>query len=131
MDTPGGVIDAGELLVDGLTREVEEETGLVVAAWRGPAYEVVVEAPDLGWRLRVEVHMASSFRGEMRLADPDGIVVEAGFVAPEECAARCAGGHPWVVEPLAAWIEDRWSEPRAFGYRVEGRDLASSRITRL
>ena len=39
--TPGGVIDAEDAVVArGLTREVEEETGLVVREWSGPLYEV-------------------------------------------------------------------------------------------
>jgi len=37
---PGGVIEVadGETVVDGLTREVEEETGLRVLEWAGPLY---------------------------------------------------------------------------------------------
>ena len=41
--TPGGVIDEGETLLQGLTREVHEETGLVVAGWDALAYEVEVD----------------------------------------------------------------------------------------
>ena len=39
---PGGVIEVqeGEPLLAGLTREVEEETGLRVTEWVGPLYEV-------------------------------------------------------------------------------------------
>src|SRR3989454_974985 len=37
--TPGGVIDADDgSLLDGLTREVEEETGLRVTRWEGPRH---------------------------------------------------------------------------------------------
>jgi 8-oxo-dGTP diphosphatase len=58
---PGGVIDEGETLLDGLTREVQEETGLRVTEWAGPVYEVHCEAPDLGWSLRVEAHVALAY----------------------------------------------------------------------
>ena len=51
--TPGGVIEEGEELLAGLAREVEEETGLVVTEWAGPVYEVLIVAPEMGWRLRV------------------------------------------------------------------------------
>ena len=32
---PGGVIDAGETVLEGIGREVVEETGLVVTEWAG------------------------------------------------------------------------------------------------
>src|SRR3954469_24067179 len=56
--TPGGVIEVheGESVVDGLTREVAEETGIRVTEWIGPVYEVEAVAEGLGWSLRVEVH---------------------------------------------------------------------------
>src|SRR5262245_19459624 len=59
--TPGGVIDDDDAdLLAGLTREVEEETGLRVHEWSGPLYEVHAYAPDMGWRMRCEVHLAVS-----------------------------------------------------------------------
>src|SRR3954471_20729946 len=85
---PGGVIEIaeGESLLDGLTREVEEETGVRVAEWAGPLYEVRAEAVDLGWRLRAEVHVAVDYDGEIRVDDPDGSVGDARFFGFDECA---------------------------------------------
>ena len=104
---PGGVIEThdGESILDGLTREVEEETGLRVTAWEG----------------------------DLRVDDPDGIVVDAAFVDPAACAGHLDGCHPWVREPLAAWLDERWVEPapRPFGYRVDGADMKTVVITRL
>src|SRR5262245_16295289 len=83
---PGGVIEVheGETVIDGLTREVQEETGLFVSEWSGPAYRIRAHAPDLGWSMRVEVYRAMSHEGELRVGeDPDGIVVEAAFVAAD------------------------------------------------
>jgi 8-oxo-dGTP diphosphatase len=133
--TPGGVIDATDSSVlDGLTREVEEETGLRVSAWEGPLYEVRAVALDLGWRLRAEVYRAVEFEGQVRVADPDGIVVEAAFVEPTACAERLAGGATWVREPLAEWLADRWGPDavRAYAYDVRGtrrEDLAVVRTS--
>lgn len=132
--TPGGVIDAADAsIVDGLTREVEEETGIRVARWEGPLYEVVAHAPDLAWRMRCEVHLALGFRGDLRVEDPDGIVVEAAFVSRSECLSRLVGCPLWVREPLTAWITDRWrsSESRTFSYEVHGTDLAALRVVRI
>ena len=132
---PGGVIEQGEAIVAGLTREVVEETGVEVLDWDGPIYEVVVEAPDLGWRLRVEAHVARSFQGELRVDDPDGIVVEAAWVDPAVCGRHLEEGHPWVREPVCAWLDEvgspnPWSH-RTFRYHVAGSDPATLVVTAL
>ena len=83
---PGGVIDPGERIVEGLTREVLEETGLTVLEWQGPIYEIEAEAAGVGWRLRVEVHRAVSVQGSAAVGDdPDGIVVDADSVCVVAC----------------------------------------------
>ena len=131
--TPGGVIDAHDVdLLTGLSREVEEETGLIVKEWLGPLYEVRAHAPDMGWRMRCEVHLAVAFEGELRVDDPDGIVVEARFVPPDECHEHLVTCAPWVREPLSEWLRDRW-EPHAardFHYEVNGTNRESMRVVR-
>jgi len=133
---PGGVIEVadGEAIVDGLTREVAEETGLRVTEWAGPLYEVQADAPDLGWSMRALVYLAVAYDGELVVDDPDGIVVDAQFVALDDCHVHLAQCHPWVREPLAEWLEARWSHtevPAPFGYRVDGSDIASLTVTRV
>ena len=128
--TPGGVIDAGETLLEGLGREVREETGLVVTDWEGPVYEIRAEAPDLGWSLRVEVHRALTYEGEVVVDDPDGIVVDARFVAVEECTALLDGGHRWVGEPLGEWLTGDRDPGRSYEYLVRGRDPRGLEVVR-
>ncbi len=128
---PGGVIDPGETLLEGLTREVAEETGLVVSGWTGPVYEVIAEAPGLGWRMRVEAHLAAGFTGELALADPDGIVVDACFASTGGCEDLLAGAPRWVREPLADWLSHRWEGTRGYAYRLDGTDRPSLVVTRL
>jgi 8-oxo-dGTP diphosphatase len=131
--TPGGVIDDDDAdLLAGLTREVEEETGLRVLEWSGPLYEVHAFAPDMGWRMRCEVHLAVSFEGDVRVEDPDGIVVEAAFVPTCDCADRLASCVPWVREPLSAWIDERWDPGVGVGfhYEVHGTNRADLQIVR-
>lgn len=132
--TPGGVIDEEDAsLLEGLTREVEEETGLRVREWSGPLYVVHAYAPDMGWRMRCEVHLAVAFEGEVSVDDPDGIVIEAVFVPLEECDARLATCAPWVREPLGAWLRDRWAPGSGVGfhYDVYGTDRAALRVERV
>jgi 8-oxo-dGTP diphosphatase len=131
---PGGVVEveAGESVLDGLTREVEEETGILVTRWEGPVYDVEAEADELGWRVRVEVFRAREWSGELRVDDPDGIVVDAGFFPVDSCAIQLETAWASVHEPLGAWLAERWSEPRSYRYRVSGAGRTSPlRFTRL
>lgn len=131
--TPGGVIDATDASVlEGLAREVEEETGLVVREWEGPLYEVTAVALDLGWIMRCEVHRAVSFEGELRVDDPDGIVVDAAFVPVDQVQSRLDECFHWVREPLAEWLVERWepAQRRGFRYDVRGATLDSLEVVR-
>jgi 8-oxo-dGTP diphosphatase len=130
--TPGGVIEvhAGESVVDGLTREVAEETGIVVTEWAGPVYEVEAVAEGLGWHLRVEVHQALAFHGEITVDDPDGIVVDARFVPLTDCGPHLEKCQPWVREPLGAWLAERWPVSRAYRYQVDGDQLRTVTVVR-
>lgn len=129
--TPGGVIDDGEGMIDGLTREVAEETGLRVTRWSGPVYEVEAVAEGLGWHLRVEAHLAVEFDGDLCLADPDGIVFDACYVRPELCGDHLRGAPQWVREPLTAWVTEQWDLPRHFRYRIEGSDHGRLNVIRV
>ena len=118
---PGGVIEVheGEAITDGLSREVMEETGLVVDDWEGPVYDVEVVAEALGWSLRAETFIARSYSGSLAVDDPDGIVVDARFVAVAEWRSLLAGTHPWVREPIEAWLTGR-PTLTSYRYRLDG-----------
>ncbi|MDH3680609.1 MAG: NUDIX hydrolase [Acidimicrobiia bacterium] len=129
--TPGGVVDPGESSLEGLTREVEEETGLFVERWAGPLYRVEVTAPDAGFLLRVEAHLALEVLGHVVVDDPDGIVVGADFVAKAHVGARLGQAHPWVSEPLLAHLDEGVSDGRVFRYRMTGASGDERQIERL
>lgn len=128
---PGGVVDEGERPLEGLVREVAEETGLVVLEWSGLLYEIEAEAPDLGWNLRVEVYRAASVGGRVDVgADPDGIVIGSAWAGVPRCVELLGGAHQWVREPLLDWMNDRWSDPRSYRYRILGSTTDSFRVER-
>jgi 8-oxo-dGTP pyrophosphatase MutT (NUDIX family) len=144
-------VGGGESVRGGLTREVDEETGLIVDEWDGPVYEVEARAESLGWLLRVEVHLALSYSGDLAVNDPDGIVVDARFVPWDATELHLEGCRPWVAEPLVAWLAERQpareagqreqpareagtgpgGEDRSYRYRLEGNDARRLEVVRL
>ena len=127
---PGGVIDEGEELLAGLAREVTEETGLSCTSGPGRSTRSPSRRPA---RLaaRVEVWRAVSVEGTIALDDPDGIVVDARYVAPADCAGHLLGVHPVGARAagrLAGASGGRTAGPTAT--RVEGTDRATMVVTR-
>jgi hypothetical protein len=94
-------------------------------------YEVQAVAEGLGWTLRAEIHRAVRWRGELTVDDPDAIVVDARFVPLDCCDTYLAGCHPWVAEPLGAWLVERWDRCRSYRYRLDGDTPAALTVRKL
>jgi hypothetical protein len=65
------------------------------------------------------------------IGDPDGIVVDARFVAADECTALLEAAPRWVSEPVCEWLagtRDATAEAGTYEYLVGG-TLAGGDIT--
>jgi 8-oxo-dGTP diphosphatase len=139
---PGGVIDPGETISEGLIREVREETGLVVHELTRCAYRVEVQAPELDWVLTVEAWEAD-VSGEVCIADPDGIVEHCRAVPFPDVPALLLASPAWIQVPVGQWIESAvtaaqdsasvGTEPITidFGFRLLGSDRRDTRVERI
>ena len=125
---PGGVIDEGESVVEGISREVREETGLHVPQWKQCHYTVRVTAPDMGWEMTVESWFATAAHGIIALNDPDRIVEQAVFVDLGAVESLLVDSPPWVRIPVLSWLEGGMRPMPAHSFHVHGADRATARI---
>jgi 8-oxo-dGTP diphosphatase len=106
---PGGRIEPAEFVVDALRREVREETGLEVVDPGRIAFLAQVDDRQEGYFATVWTWDVASWRGEISVDDPDGLVLEAAWVPLDEAAARLdlISWQPLIARYLRGDLEER------------------------
>ena len=101
---PSGAVERHETPVAGAVRELAEETGVRVAEpdlrLFGTTSTTAGEAKSLAWNFTTQVTDPA-----LAVADPDGLVVEAGWF-PREDAVRALSQLPYrpLAEPVLAFL---------------------------
>ena len=93
------------------------------------AVTVTVDAPDMGWRLRVAAWEADEIAGDVLIADPDGIVEEVRHSTADEAPGLLAFSPPWVHTPVGAWL--RGEAAASYQFLLRGTQRGSADITRV
>jgi 8-oxo-dGTP diphosphatase len=101
---PGGTLEEGELVTEGVAREVLEETGIEIEATR-LAFVLQVDNrrseplragrdDPVGFLATIWTLEVDGWQGEVAARDPEGVVSEAAFVRLEDAVTRLRGV-PW------------------------------------
>ena len=122
---PGGLVDKGESSTEALTREVEEETNLVVDSWARLLYTNRIEyrsrsedRKDLNFN--TEVYLAAKWSGTLTFSDPDQIVEHGLFARKYLVQHLLRDNGRQIYEPFHEWLNEPWERRvEHFSYRVE------------
>ena len=125
------MIDDGESILDGIAREVAEETSLVVCGWDALQYSVVVDAPDMGWKMSVQCWRPLVVSGVCALNDPDRIVEQARSTPFHEVADLLREAPLWIKIPVTSWIDGGCQPTSAFSFVLRGADRATAVVERV
>ena len=128
---PGGQVEEGEYLIQGLVREVQEETGLVIEELGEMAYTTRLDNRVNGYQSTTRAFEVTAWRGEPAPADPDGLVDAVAFFPLAEAVAHLRQiPYPAMREPAIAYLAAEMPPGALWLYRRQ--DAGPERlITRL
>src|SRR5262245_12644634 len=103
---PGGMVEAGELIMDALTREVKEEAGVQVNAIGRLVGVSQIDRPAHAMQTLAFVFEIAQWEGRLQCQDPDGKVHNVELVEQVEAIRRLqrTGGWPGIQEPVLAYL---------------------------
>ncbi len=139
---PGGVAEEGEVATETLAREVREETGLEIGAPQALLYVTQFDNPNpqqlhesrpggIGYTATTLVFEVRTWSGDMRFADPDGLVTGGEFLPIPGAIERLSRLPARVMrEPIIALLRGEAGPGAVWQYR-RGRDGEDELISRV
>lgn len=119
---PGGEVEAEEGPLDALGRELAEETGLHIVGEPRLVFEVEVDyRTDIVTGMYQALTYACEATGELRPADPDGLVRRAAWVESGDALDRLSMLEWYECEPLRRFLSGEAVAGTAYRYRVSGK----------
>lgn len=127
---PGGLVEASELIVDALVREVQEEAGVHVTSVAHLACCSQIDRPADSAQTVAFVFEVETWHGTLSNQDPDGEVLVVEFVPFDQAIHRLQhnGGWPGIQTPLLAYLQGAARAGTIWFYRedADGQHLVSS-----
>lgn len=119
---PGGLVEAGELIIDALRREVREEAGVQIEGQPRLVCVSQIDRPYHHAQTIAFVFEIEVWRGPLAVADPDNEVIQAALVPQAEAIERLQrnGGWRGIQEPLLAYLQADVSAGSMWFYRDKG-----------
>jgi 8-oxo-dGTP diphosphatase len=116
---PGGLVEAGELVSDGLIREVKEESGVDVTAIGHLACLSQIDRPAHTAQTIAFIFEIGAWQGTLQPQDPDREVTYAELVPKAEAISRLQqnGGWPGIGDPLIAYLRGEVGSGAIWFYR--------------
>lgn len=127
---PGGRIEDGELVYEGLRREVREETGIIVQVIGPLAYLTNAHNVAHNEMLIAHIFEVVAWSGTIAINDPDDHIISAGFYSIADVLERLVTV-PWqpMREPLMAYLRGEKPRGAVWCYRCIQPDPNSALLT--
>ena len=116
---PGGLVEAGELIVDALVREVQEEAGARVTALGPLVCLSQIDRPEHALQTVAFIFEVATWEGSLQSDDPDDEILSVALVPIAEAIRRLEanGGWPGIQEPMLAYLRGETEAGGVWFYR--------------